>query len=176
MFSFSLQINRRDMIQRVQTLFLIGVVICMALAVEFPIWEKTSPDSEVKYALDAFYWKEFQKNDSDSKAWDLAISRPSFYLAGVGILVCLSTLFSIFQFKRRTTQIKIGALNAFLMMVYIALATYFIYRGESKIGMDARGIFKAGYFFPLGAMILNSLANRFIKKDEDLVRSVDRIR
>ena len=62
------------------------------------------------------------------------------------------------------------------MMAYIALATYFIYHGESKIGMETRGIFKPGYFLPLGAMILNSLANRFIKKDEDLVRSVDRIR
>jgi hypothetical protein len=62
------------------------------------------------------------------------------------------------------------------MMAYIATATYFIYQGETELGMDIRGMFKPGYFLPLGAMIFNSLANRYIKKDEDLVRSVDRIR
>ena len=61
-------------------------------------------------------------------------------------------------------------------MAYIAAATYLIYKGENSLGMESRGLFKPGYFLPLGAMILNSLANRFIKKDEDLVRSVDRIR
>ena len=164
------------MIQRVQSLFLLGVIVCMALAITFPTWEKTSPDAEIKYTLDSLYWREFQKNDSAGNSWDIVNTKPSFYLAGIGALACLIALYSIFQFKKRTVQIKIGALNAFLMMAYIALATYFIYQGESKIGIDTRGIFKPGYFLPLGAMILNSLANRFIKKDEDLVRSVDRIR
>jgi len=164
------------MIQRLQTLFLLGVIICMALAITLPLWEKTNADSGIKYALDAFYWQEFQKGDNTTSSWILTSSKPSYYLAGIAALVCLVALYAIFQFKKRTFQIKIGALNAFLMMAYIALATYFIYQGESKIGMETRGIFKPGYFLPLGAMILNSLANRFIKKDEDLVRSVDRIR
>jgi len=164
------------MIQRIQTLFLLGVIICMALAVTFPLWEKTNPETGIKYALDAYYWQEFQQSESTAKTWELTSSKPTFYLVGIGALVCLVVLYSIFQFKKRTLQVKLGALNAFLMMGYIALATYFIYQGESKIGLDTRGIFKPGYFLPLGAMILNSLANRFIKKDEDLVRSVDRIR
>lgn len=164
------------MIQRVQTLFLLGVIICMASAVAFPIWEKTDQDTGIRYTLDAFYWQEFQSAENSSGSMNLITSEPTFYLAGIGALICLVALYSIFQFKKRTLQVKIGALNAFLMMAFIALATFFIYQGESKIGMDIRGIFKPGYFLPLGAMILNSLANRFIKKDEDLVRSVDRIR
>lgn len=165
------------MIQRIQTLLLLGVVICMALAVTFPLWEKTNPATGIKYALDAFYWQEFQKAESSADSWKLIASKPTFYIAGIGALVCLVALFSIFQFKKRILQIKLGALNAFLMMAYIALATYFIYQGESKIGIESRGIFKPGFFLPLGGMILNSLANRFIKKDEKLVRSsYDRIR
>ena len=163
------------MIQRIQTLFLLGVIICLALAVIFPVWEKTNPDTGIRYAMDAFYWQEFEQSENGS--WDLIASKPTYYMAGIGALVCLVALFSIFQFKKRIVQIKLGALNAFLMMAYIALATYFIYQGENKIGIATRGIFQAGFFLPLGGMILNSLANRFIKKDEKLVRSsYDRIR
>ena len=161
------------MIQRVQTLFLLGVIICLALAIYFPTWEKTNNEAKVKYTLDAFMWQEYSQNES---GWDLTTSKPTYYIAGVGGLICLLALYSIFQYNNRGLQIKLGALNSFLMMVYIALATYLIYQGESEIGMESRGVFKPGYFLPLGAMILNSLANRFIKKDEDLVRSVDRIR
>ena len=161
------------MIQRVQTLFLLGVIICMALVIVFPVWEKTYPESGVKLTLDAFYWHEYQK---DENSWVLTATKQMFYLSGLSAIVCLLALFSIFQFKNRTLQIKVGALNAFLMMASIATATYFIYQGEIKMDMETRGIFKLGYFLPLGAMIFNSLANRFIKKDEDLVRSVDRIR
>lgn len=146
----------------------------MALAVTFPAWEKTNNETKMKYTLDAFYWQEYAQSDAGS--WDLSNSKPTYYLAATGALIALIALYSIFQFKKRSVQIKIGALNAFLMMVYVAMATYLIYQGENKIGIDTRGIFKPGYFLPLGALILNSLANRFIKKDEDLVRSVDRIR
>ena len=164
------------MIQRVQTLFLLGVIISMALIVIFPIWEKADTEAGVKYAIDAFYVQEFQKAEDGSDLWELEESKPIFYLAGLGGVVCLVALFSIFQFKKRTMQIKLGALNAFLMMAFIAIATYFIYEGENKIGLNIGGDFKTGYFLPLAAMILNSLANRFVKKDEKLIRSVDRIR
>jgi len=164
------------MIQRIQTVFLLGVVICMAAVIIFPIWEKSDPATEMRYTLDAFYWQEFQAVEKSPDSWQLQKTKPTYYLAGLGALICLTALYSIFQFKKRTTQVKLGALNAFLMMAYIAVATYLIYGGESALGTDSRGIFKPGYFLPLAAMIFNSLANRFIKKDEDLVRSVDRIR
>lgn len=164
------------MIQRVQTIFLLGLIICMALVAVFPIWEKSNPQSGIKYTLDAFYWHEYQQSESDPTKWDLEATKQMFYLAGFSAIVCIVALYSMFQFKKRTLQIKLGAINAFLMMAYIATATYFIYQGENEVGMDIRGVFKPGYFLPLGAMIFNSLANRYIKKDEDLVRSVDRIR
>lgn len=164
------------MIQRIQTIFLLGLIICMALVVVFPIWEKSNPQTGIKYTLDAFYWQEYQQSESDFNAWDLTATKQTFYLAGFSAIVCLLAVYSMFQFKKRTFQIKLGAINAFLMMAYIATATYLIYQGENKMGMDIRGVFKPGYFLPLGAMIFNSLANRYIKKDEDLVKSVDRIR
>ena len=38
------------------------------------------------------------------------------------------------------------------------------------------GVFLLGFFMIPVAMIANTMANRFIRKDEKLVRSVDRIR
>ncbi len=162
------------MIQRIQTLFLLGVIICMSMVAVFPIWEKSN--TETKYTLDAFYWQEYHLNKMDSDKWDLVVNQQVFYLIGLSAIVCLIALYAIFQFNNRILQIKLGAINAFLMMAYIATATYFIYQGENKMELEIRGIFKPGYFIPLGGMMLNSMANRFIKKDENLVRSVDRIR
>jgi len=164
------------MIQRVQTLFLLGLIICMALLFIFPIWEKTNPETGIKYALDSFYWMELTENPDKAGGWEVINTKPAFYLAGMAALSCLVALYSIFQFKNRLTQIKLGAVNAFVIMAYVATATYFIYTGENQMGYEARGIFKPGYFLPLAALLFNSLANRFIKKDEKLVRSVDRIR
>lgn len=145
----------------------------MALLFIFPIWEKVNPDTGTKYVLDAFYWMELTENP---EGWEVINSKPAYYLAGLAALSCLVALYSIFQFKKRLTQIKLGAVNAFVIMAFVATATYFIYTGENQIGYEARGIFKPGYFLPLGALLFNSLANRFIRKDEKLVRSVDRIR
>ena len=36
--------------------------------------------------------------------------------------------------------------------------------------------FDISFFLPIAGIILNMLANRFIRKDEELVRSVDRLR
>ena len=158
------------MIQRIQTLFLLGLIICMALLFVFPIWEKTNPETSIRYLLDIFYWQEISSDG------EIVNSKPTFYLAGLAAVSCLVALFEIFQYKKRLLQIKLGAVNAFIIMAYVAAATYVIYTGENQIGFEARGIFKPGYFLPLGALLFNSLANRFIRKDEKLVRSVDRIR
>jgi hypothetical protein len=176
LFVFYLHQKSIIMIQRVQTLFLLGMIICMALVFVFPIWEKTNPESSVKYTLDAFYWYEFAKNSSSGDAWEVVHSKQIFYLAGLSVVSCFVALFSIFQYKKRLFQMKLGALNAFVLMAFVAVATYFIYQGENQIEFESKGVFKVGYFLPLGTLLFNSLANRFIKKDEKLVRSVDRIR
>lgn len=148
----------------------------MALLFVFPIWEKTNPEVGIRYTLDAFYWQELSPTQADGKEFEVVNSKPTLYLAGLAVVSCLVALFEIFQYKKRLLQIKLGAINAFVIMAYVAAATYVIYTGENQIGYEARGIFKPGYFLPLGALLFNSLANRFIRKDEKLVRSVDRIR
>ncbi|WP_332913669.1 DUF4293 family protein [Algoriphagus boritolerans] len=47
---------------------------------------------------------------------------------------------------------------------------------NQEIAAEVAGSYQLGFWAILAAMVCNMLANRFIRKDEALVRSVDRIR
>ena len=50
-------------------------------------------------------------------------------------------------------------------------------RGQQEFAPDSMGQYMLpGFFLPAIAMVFNILANRFIRRDENLVRSVDRLR
>jgi hypothetical protein len=164
------------MIQRVQTLFLLGVAIAMALMFVLPLWEKSNGDQSMKMELDVLYLYEYQKSAGDSSNWSESSRTPVFYIGIAAGLSSLLALIAIFRFKNRPQQIRINALGAFTIMATLGIAAYFIYMGENELGFQQRGIFKPGFFLPVGSLILISLANRFIKKDDALVKSVDRIR
>jgi hypothetical protein len=62
-------------------------------------------------------------------------------------------------------------------MVSLVAATFLTTNGiNSSIQAKDGGSYEIGFWSILVAMVMNMLANRFIKKDEALVRSVDRIR
>jgi protein-S-isoprenylcysteine O-methyltransferase Ste14 len=84
------------------------------------------------------------------------------------------TLISIISFKKRQNQFVIGRLNIVLNLILLGL---FVYRSLNLSGatptVSEKGI---GMFLPILAIVLLVLANKAIKKDEDLVKSVDRLR
>ena len=93
------------------------------------------------------------------------------------ILLGLSTtltLLSIVSYKKRQNQFVIGRLNIILNLILLGL---FVYRSLNLSGetpaVSEKGI---GMFLPVVAIVLLVLANKAIKKDEDLVKSVDRLR
>ena len=85
------------------------------------------------------------------------------------ITILVSTfllLYSIFLFKNRKKQLLFNQISKFLLS-----ATFFILFFTKGELFPARGMFV--FIIPY---ILILLANRFIKKDEKLVQSADRIR
>lgn len=94
------------------------------------------------------------------------------------ILLGLSTMLtviSIISYKKRQNQFVMGRLNIILNLILLGL---FVYRslnlsGETVNAVSEKGI---GMFLPIVAIVLLVLANKAIKKDEDLVKSVDRLR
>lgn len=137
------------MLQRIQTVYLILVVIITGiLPFIFPLWQDESGLKEVYF---------MQEPSS------LLLFSASFTL---GII-------SIFSYKKRQNQFVFNRLNIILNLILLGL---FIYRsltlpGETEI--SEKGI---GIFLPIGVVVCLVLANRAIKKDEDLVKSVDRLR
>jgi len=84
------------------------------------------------------------------------------------------SIVGIFTYKKRKNQFVIGRLNIILNLILLGL---FIYRllnlsGETE-EVSEKGI---GMFLPIVSIVFISLANKAIKKDEDLVKSADRLR
>lgn len=90
-----------------------------------------------------------------------------------GIMVL--TVFSIFQFKRRLYQIQLGKFNILLHVGLVVTAFFFVDQWQDNLP-NLPFSYGAGIVVPLVAMILVLMANRAIKKDDELVRSADRIR
>ena len=77
------------------------------------------------------------------------------------------SIFAIFQFKDRKKQLLISSISR-LMITIAVLLIVFLYREDR--------IFAFGMLLLIIPFLLLILANVFIKKDEKLVKSADRIR
>lgn len=92
----------------------------------------------------------------------------SFYYARLCVFSSAAlSIFAIFQFKNRKRQQLIASFSR-LMITIAVLLIIFLYREDR--------IFSSGMLLLVVPFILLILANIFIKKDEDLVKSADRIR
>ena len=83
------------------------------------------------------------------------------------------SLISIFLFKSRQTQFVLGRLNIILNFILLGL---FVFRLLSLPGGPANPEKGIGLLIPIFSIVLLALANKAIKKDETLVKSVDRLR
>ena len=77
------------------------------------------------------------------------------------------SIYAIFQFKDRKKQLLISSISR-LMITIAVLLIVFLYREDR--------IFAFGMLLLIIPFLLLILANVFIKKDENLVKSADRIR
>ena len=77
------------------------------------------------------------------------------------------------KFKNRVLQMKLGALNSLFMAGTIASAVIF---SNQLTKAFQGGQYGLGLWLPGIAVVCNLLANRFIRRDEKLVRDSDRLR
>jgi len=138
------------MIQRIQTVYLILTFLITGVLLFFiPLWTLNNGKE--------FYFMQDQ-----------------VYTILLGLSTML-TIISIISYKKRQNQFVMGRLNIILNLILLGL---FVYRslnlsGETVNAVSEKGI---GMFLPIVAIVLLVLANKAIKKDEDLVKSVDRLR
>ena len=85
----------------------------------------------------------------------------------------LLSLISIFMFKNRKSQFVLGRLNIILNFILLGLFVYQSLNLSGEANVSEKGI---GMLLPIFSIVFIALANKAIKKDEDLVKSVDRLR
>ena len=144
------------MIQRIQSLFLLlASVVSGGLIFVFSLWEAVK-SGEI-FAINT-------------------LTYDSFLMKGIGVLFLISALLSfitIFVFKNRKLQFVMNRINILLNFLLLGFIVYHLQTLSGETAVSEKGI---GSFLPIISVFLLVFANKFIKKDEDLVKSVDRLR
>lgn len=157
------------MLQRVQTLFLLFVALCMTFTLLFTSWLKLNEATKEKVVLNTLSMDYFRGNQ-------LISSTPTFYLAIVAVASALIAFYSIARYRNRRLQMQLGALNSLLIAAVLGGTLYLASRGNELLREPQEGTYSFGIYLPMLALIFNLVANRFIRRDEKLVRSADRMR
>ncbi|CAI8156077.1 MAG: Uncharacterised protein [Polaribacter sp. SA4-10] len=143
------------MIQRVQSIYLlIATFVSFGLIFVFKLW---SINENKFFVFDLF-------------------NEDSFLLKGITLLFLLSailTFTAIFLYKNRQLQFVVGRISILINLLLLGLLIYVSLNLPGEMKISEKGI---GMFLPILAILLIVLANKAIKKDEDLVKSADRLR
>lgn len=141
-------IRINPMLQRIQTIYILfSALLIGALYVWFPV------------VLDESGGTVIEKNEP--------------LIMGLIIGSVVLALISIVNFKKRKLQFVLNRLNIILNFVLLGV---FVYRSLTVSGetlVSEKGI---GVLIPIISIVFLVLANKAIKRDEDLVKSVDRLR
>ncbi|MDL2243374.1 DUF4293 domain-containing protein [Bacteroidales bacterium OttesenSCG-928-J19] len=89
-------------------------------------------------------------------------------------LTALVSLCTIFLYKNRKLQVNLGF--GILLLLLLSYLTLFFDFWMPHKGEASNMVFQVSIAFPAFAAVLDILAIRAIKKDEKLVRSMDRLR
>ncbi len=136
------------MIQRIQTIYLIVSVIIMG---------------------SLFMWFPVVLGEDGS----VIIERNEPLVLGLIFVSIALAIISILNFKKRQLQFVLNRLNIISNFVLLGV---FVYRSLTLSGETFVSVKGIGVLLPIISIVFLVLANKAIKRDEDLVKSVDRLR
>ena len=144
------------MIQRIQTLYLLlATLLSGGVVFLLNLW--VNEDGTEFFVVDSFA----------SENTLLKIMSSLFFVSAAW------TLAAIFQFKNRQLQFVLGRLSILINFILLGILVYFTQNLSGEISVSEKGI---GLLIPILSIVLVVLANKAVKKDEELVKSVDRLR
>lgn len=168
------------MIQRVQSLYLIAIVILHIALFFLPVFVAgTLPDANpagyVYLGVGKMSFSTGLNNMTDIQ------DGIGILLIALNVLIALLALVDIFLFRNRPLQLRVSRFVALVVIIFIA-ALFYASQHTKDIFVGRMGnvpfesAYKIGIWLPILSLILAILAGRGIMKDERLVRSADRIR
>lgn len=165
------------MIQRIQSVFLFLLIVAVVSMLFLPLWSKTDAATQETVVLTAFNIKSYVLNEQGEPGAAGSIPTESSFIIGLlAIAAAVIAAVEIFRYKSRLTQMKLGLLNTLILAALLGTAFYYAAYVANEMVTGSDYTYHAGFYMPVVALLLNALANRFIKRDEDLVRSADRLR
>jgi hypothetical protein len=153
------------MIQRIQSVFLLIAAVLSALLLSGTLMEMKDIFGN-HYTLGFLTMTvSIDGKEQVQNLWPLAV---------IIVAVPLASLISIFLYKNRRLQMKFTMASLLLSLGTIFVAGFYLIMLGKKIEMNYIWHIKA--ILPLIAAVLFWLAYKAIQKDEEKVRSLDRIR
>lgn len=161
------------MIQRIQTVYLLGICAILCVLSFGQVLDQWTLNGDVMthYSLNLRAFYVFDQNAN------IIQTETQWLTFGATLLLIAYNLFILFSFKNRVKQIKLCKYNFVLILLLVALTFSNAYRVIPAFSpMEAiKGSFFGSILFVF-LLYLNFRTLLLIKKDEDLVRSADRIR
>lgn len=151
--------------QRIQTIFLLLAAISLGLLFWQPMMSfftiTPKPSTELNMLQDGL----FEINDHIV----------FIILTGLGAVL---SLIAVFLFKNRPLQMNLSKISFIASILILVLGGLFFYQEWVNVNEPVTTKFSGeiGLLMPVLAALFSLLSIRFIKKDEDLVRSSDRLR
>jgi len=157
------------MLQRVQSIFLFLMAVAMGVALVNPIWEKSGVNPSDMARLTALEY-------SQKTGVSTAIT-PVWYLGLLILAVVVIAIFAIMQYRKRLRQTLLCAINSMLLTGVMGVTLYMtLYKGKDFGSSSDQGTFLFGFYSIIAALVMNTLANRAIRRDERKVRESERFR
>ncbi|MEP2934841.1 MAG: DUF4293 family protein [Gilvibacter sp.] len=136
------------MIQRIQTVYMLAsIMVLLALYNWFPVIK-----DEAGLPL-------IEKNEP--------------LIIGLIIAAVALTIFSILKYKTRQTQFVLNRLAIILNFILLGVFVFRALKVSGETLVSEKGI---GVLVPIISIVFLALANRAIRRDENLVKSADRLR
>lgn len=144
------------MLQRIQSIFLLLAAVCFGMEYVWPFAKSDRTVSGI--------FEDGQYNIQDHLSLEI--------LTLAGVLLCIII---IFLYKNRGLQLRLGYL-AMTISIVLAVIAVMIYSNHTSSLDEVQITDQAGLYLPVLVIIFISLGIRFIKKDEKLVQSMNRLR
>ena len=139
------------MIQRVQSLFLVMVAMCYTLLFFIPIG--------------------YLEDKTPFFIYD------DYIISAIGLIIITFSFFSILKYDNLAIQKKL-ALLCCLLSIFFLIATHFkVYADPLDLSIEKiKTTLGVGVLFPVLSILFSYLAFKFIKKDESILKDMDRFR
>ncbi len=164
------------MLQRLQTLFLILVVIANVLLFNFNLWSGKAVNDQGK-ARETVILNVLEIEYNVSEKEKSNKTQSTIWLTALVIISTIAAVAAILLFKNRNLQLKISRFGMLLEAALIAVIFFYVDEAQTFFTHENKASsYEFGVFLPMIGVVCFFLANMFIIRDERLVRSAERLR